>query len=211
MVRKVFKNNFIPILLELVFHESEKCKETLTHLIPNITDKILIEIFKIKNPNETLYELMKVFFKLLTENKHNTAGTQNNPMSFSWMFLQSNIKKTNIQRDLNDLLLNKEISKDLIDQCMPFNLNYTEIKQGLIKINKHLIIVLDFIKCAVDYNIKKNIVKNLYQSNLNRNAKLNSLKEQIQVKENLIKEASEYKSVMQSELTNLLTKVCINV
>lgn len=150
---------------------------------------------------------MKVFFKLLTENKQNT---QTNQMSFSWMFLQSNIKKTNIQRDLNDLLINKEISKELIDQCMPFNLNYSEIKMSLVKINKHLLIILDFIKSAVDFNIKKNIVKNLFQSNLNRNAKLNSLKEQIEIKGNLIKESSEYKSVMQSELTNLLTKVSFN-
>jgi hypothetical protein len=194
----------------LVFHESESCRTSLTGLIPLITEKVLLEIFKIKNPNETLYELMKIFFKLLMETKaaQNNQQNQNNQMALSWMFLQSNIKKSNIQREL-DLLLTKDISKELIDQSMPFYLNYGEIKQSLGKINKNLIFILDFIKCTVDYNIKKNIVRNLYQSNLNRSAKLNGLKEQIHVKEIIVKEASEYKSVMQSELTALLTRVRI--
>ncbi len=194
----------------MVFHESESCRTSLTGLIPLITEKVLLEIFKIKNPNETLYELMKIFFKLLMETKaaQNNQQNQNNQMALSWMFLQSNIKKSNIQREL-DLLLTKDISKELIDQSMPFYLNYGEIKQSLGKINKNLIFILDFIKCTVDYNIKKNIVRNLYQSNLNRSAKLNGLKEQIHVKEIIVKEASEYKSVMQSELTALLTRVRI--
>ena len=36
-----------------------------------ITEKNLLEIFKIKNPNETLYELMKLFFLIISENSYN--------------------------------------------------------------------------------------------------------------------------------------------
>jgi hypothetical protein len=106
-------------------------------------------------------------------------------------------------------LLTKDISKELIDECMPFNIKYLEIRASLIKINKHLILILDLIKNVVDYNIKKNIVKSLYLSNMNKNSKMNTMKEEILIKENLVKNASEYLSTMQSELTSLLSQVCI--
>ena len=112
---------------------------------------------KIKNPNETLYELMKMFFTILNKTSNN----------LSWIFLQSHFSNFhNIKKDL-EALLEKDIGKEIIDLCMPFNLNYNEIKISLTKINKYLITILDLIKLTVDFNVKKNIVKSLYQSNIN--------------------------------------------
>lgn len=194
--------------IELVFHESENCKNQLQTTIEAINEKLLLEIFKIKNPNETIYELMKIVFLILSENSNNLSISVNSG-NISWLFLQSNFKSayniSAIKKDLNDLLI-KDISKDLIDQSMPFNLKYSEIKVSLAKINKNLVIVLDLVKYVVDFNIKKNMVKNLYTSNLNKNGKLMAIKEEIQGKEILVKEASEYLSTMQSELTSLLTQ-----
>lgn len=189
------------LIIEHLFHESEICKNSLRLTIDSITDKILIDIFKIKNPNETIYELMKIFFILLSENNNK------NNMNISWLFLQSNIKNfNNIKKELENLFT-KDFSKDIIDQCMQFNLNYDHLKISLFKINKNLIVILDLIKVVVDFNIKKNLIKNLYQSNLNKNTKLNNLKTEIQNKEIIIKQASESLSMMQSELTMILTQV----
>lgn len=142
-----------------MFHESEMCKIQLRKIIEALTEKILIDIMKIKNPNETLYELIKVFFSILSKTNNN----------LSWMFLQSHFSNfNNIKNDL-EALLERDISKDLIDLCMPFNINYFEIKCAIIKINKYLILILDLIKLSVDFNVKKNIVKSLFQSNINVN------------------------------------------
>ncbi len=188
----------------MVFHESECCKNSLINVVENISQKILVDIFKIKNPNESIYELMKLFFLILSDNSQNAEQNSN----ISWLFLKSNLKTNNIKRELEDLIA-KDVSKELIDQCMPFNIKYNEIKTSLVKVNKNLLLILDFIKSIVDYNIKKNIVKNLYSSNLNKTSKVNMLREHYLNKEALVKNASDYLSTMQSELTSLLAQVNI--
>jgi hypothetical protein len=143
---------------------------------------------------------MKMFFKILTED----SEYYNKEMS--WLFLQSNLKSSNIRRDLEPVL-SKDINKVLIDKCMPFTVKYSEQKTSLMKINKNLIHILDFVKLVVEYNIKKNIVRSLYSSNLSKKEKLSKLQEEIKMKENLIFNYPEKLSSMQAELTNLLTQV----
>jgi hypothetical protein len=189
--------------LELVSYESDTLQENLSSKIENINEKLLIEILKIKNPNENLFELMKMFFKILTED----SDKSNKEMS--WLFLQSYLKSSNIKRDLEPVL-SKDISKTLIDKCMPFTVKYTEQKISFMKINKNLIHILDFIKLVVEYNVKKNIVRTLYSSNLSKKEKLSKLQEEIMIKEKLIFNYPERRANMQSELTNLLTQVYSN-
>lgn len=50
---------------------------------------------------------------------------------------------------------------------MPIYINNEEIKGSIIKINKTFTIIVDFIKITVEYNIKRNMQNNLYQSNIN--------------------------------------------
>jgi hypothetical protein len=136
-------------------HEFQVCKQQFKHCVEAIKDKILIDIMKIKNPNETLYKLMKVFFSLLN-------GSSNN---LSWIFLQAHLSNfNNIKNDLENLL-NLDIKKETIDECMNFNIHYNEIKSSLLKINKNLIIILDLIKCAVDCSVKKGLVTSLVNTN----------------------------------------------
>jgi hypothetical protein len=167
-------------------------------MIEKINEKILVDIFKIKNPNETIYELMKMFYLIISDE----LIKQN----ISWSLLESRIISKNLKKEL-DQMINKDLNKELIDQCMPFKINYNDIKQSLLKINKNLVNVLDFIRISVDLNVKRNIVKSLFQSNLNKHSKLNQLKTHIENIENLIRLSNEYLSVMQRELSLMLTHV----
>jgi hypothetical protein len=143
-------------------HETGICQAKLKKSIEAIKEKNLLDIMKIKNPNETVYELMKVFFSLLNKTNNN----------LSWMFLQAHLSNfNNFKKDLENIV-NLEIKKELIDQGMPFKLNYEEIKISLLKINKNLVIVLDFVIHAIDYYVKKTMVNYMYSSNINVNSKL---------------------------------------
>jgi hypothetical protein len=154
---KIFK-----LKKDLLFHESEMCQTQLKHSIDAVKEKILLDILKIKNPNETLYEMMKVFFSMLNRTSNN----------LNWIFLQAHLSNfNNLKKDLENLL-KTDMKKDTIDACMPFNIKYNEIKMSLIKINKNLVTILDMIKCAVDSNVKKSLINNLYQSNINVTIKL---------------------------------------
>ena len=83
--------------------------------------------------------------------------------------MNKKIKSKNFELLKNELdsFLMKEISKEILDQCMPIYLNNIEIKEYVVKINKTFSIIADFIKLSVEYNIKRNMLANLYQSNLN--------------------------------------------
>ena len=141
-----------------------------------------------------------MFFKILRE-ESDTNNTE-----ISWLFLQSNIKSSNIKRELESVII-RDINKQLIEKCMPFTVKYAEQKTSFLKINKNLIFILDFLKLVVEFNIKKNIVRSLYSSNLNKKEKLINLQDDIILKESLIKNYPERLSTMQFDLTNLLTQV----
>jgi hypothetical protein len=193
---------------ELVFHEAELCKEELSTLIKqHISDKIILEILRIKNPNETLYEVMKMFFIILNEANNENNKTNN----FSWIFLQSTFspnKNKNFTQGLTSLL-EKEIPKEVIDLSMPFTLNYNEIKNSITKINKNLVYILDFIKLVTDSNIKRNIVKSLYVSNMNKHTKMTSLKDENESKRILGSETEQCLVMMQNDLKILLMNVML--
>ncbi len=132
-------------------------KLQLRRIIDVLNEKILLDIMRIKNPNELLYELIKVFFLILNRSNNN----------LSWIFMQAHLSNFNIiKKDLEDLI-EREISSEIKELGMPFYKKYHEFKISLIRINKHLIIILDLVKCIIDYNLKKNLVKDLFQNNIN--------------------------------------------
>jgi len=183
---------------ELVNHESENCKNNLSKTIESINEKVVGDIFKIKNPNEIIYELMKIFYLII-------SNDQIKP-NVSWSILESKLVTKKFKKEF-DNIITKELNKELIDQCMPFKINYQEIKQTLLKINRNLVSILDFIQISVDFNVKRNIVKSLFQSNLNKHSKLNQIKIQLANIDNMIRLSNEYLSVMQRELSLMLTNV----
>jgi len=141
-----------------------------------------------------------VFYKIVLD----TQAESIDKLNISWSFLQSNLKWSTIKPGL-EFLDKKDLSKSLIDALMPFNLNYIELKSSLNKIEKSLILILDLVKSTVDFNIKKSMVRTLYTSNINKNFKLNNLRDQIIIKKDLLKKVSEMLPVMQSDLTLILT------
>jgi hypothetical protein len=173
-------------------------------VIESINDKIIFEINKIKNPNETIYEMIKICYLILAEDKGEESIYLIN--TYSWVFLQSNMQ-SKLKKELLQTIPDKDISKDLIDVCMPFSLNYEELKVMLTKINHNLVIILDFVKSLVDFNIKKNIVSTLYNSNNNKNLKVKNLQQEAKNLTVLVKESEEYEDIMQKELTTMLAQV----
>lgn len=142
---------------DLMYHEAELCKTALSNNIDLVTEKNLMEILKIKNPNETLYNLVKMFFVML----------QLTNESLNWFFFQSKIRNFPLIMSALHKTLTDDISKDIIDLGMPFSIHYAETKQAVSKINKNCVLILDLIKNVIDYNVKKNIFRSLYSSNLN--------------------------------------------
>jgi hypothetical protein len=94
--------------------------------------------------------------------------------SFLWNIFQVNTNKFQIEsknfelikQELDSFLL-KDVNKEALDQCMPIYINYEEIKGSILKINKIFTVIVEFIKLTVEYNIKRNMQNNLYQSNIN--------------------------------------------
>jgi len=82
------------------------------------------------------------------------------------MLIKIEYKNFDLIKSELDSFLIKEISKEVLDQCMPVYINNEEIKGSIIKVNKNFTIIADFIKFSVEYNIKRNMHANLYQSNL---------------------------------------------
>lgn len=61
---------FILLIKELISFETDKLKLGLSEIIPQIAKSLIEEIAKIKNPNETLFDLMKNFYILIFPGKH---------------------------------------------------------------------------------------------------------------------------------------------
>ena len=106
----------------------------------------------------------------------------------------------------------------MLDLCMPCCINNEEIKKSIQKINKEFVIIVDFLKITVEFNIKRNMLTNLYQSNINvkfflnkKNNKLLKTKLEISEKENLSKELQTALTVMQNEISLLLNQSNIQV
>lgn len=72
---------------------------------------------------------------------------------------------------------------------MPFLVNYDNLKSMFLKISEDLIILLDFIKLSLEFNVKLNIMNSLYISNFNKNAKIDSLTTSINEFNNLFQKA----------------------
>ena len=77
--------------------------------------------------------------------------------------------------------------------------NYEKLTELFVKFGNGLQIILDFIKIIVDYNIKLNIIKNLYESNLNKNNKINAIQNEVNTLSTLAKRTSECLTKMEND------------
>lgn len=169
-LRKI-KNSHFYILLnikninmnftELIEYELETCKQQLESIILKINERLISEIIKIKNPSETIVEIMRLFFiitKLIQENE-----------ILNWIYLQTKIIDYDFLKKNLFEILTRNINKETIDSCMNITFNYIDLKFSMSKISKSLVIILDLIKIIVDYSVKKNMKDSLQQTNINVN------------------------------------------
>ena len=137
----------------------ECCSNQLDNVINKITEKCLIEIMKIKNPNETIFEIVKLFLLITDSIELNE--------SFTWSSFQNKHLDINkIKKNLFEIKT-KNLNKDYIDQTMNITFNYNDIMISMSKISKSLVLVLDLLKFVVDFAIKKNMKETIQQTNIN--------------------------------------------
>ena len=86
---------------------------------------------------------------------------------------------------------------------MPFLVNYEKLEEILKKFGNEYLLILEFIKINVDYNIKLNIIQNLYNGNLNKNNKINTLQTEVNNLNNLLEKSKELYESMDKELIKL--------
>jgi len=128
-------------------------------IINKINEKTISDIIKIKNPNETIFEIMKLFFVITNAIDEND--------SFNWGTLQTkSLNYDNIKRSLFEIQT-KNPNKDIIDHCMNITFNFNDLKTSMTKISKNLVYILELIKTLVDFSVKKNMKESLQQTNIN--------------------------------------------
>ena len=181
---------------EFLYYEVSSIKKSLIASAALITRETLRNILYIKNPNEAIYLLMKIFFLIITPDSSKDT--------LHWEFIQKETNNENFQKFVDELKnTNNIISKEKIDDAMPFLVNYDKLKELLSKVNNDLVTILDFIKITADYNIKLNIFNYLYSTNLKKNTKINNIHSEVSNLNNEIKEICELYAKMESDVKEL--------
>lgn len=188
---------------ELLYYEIGTIKKSLLDTAQKVTQQILSQILIIKNPNEAIYLLMKMFYCIIrNENEDDTDP--------SWEKLQKLISFKLFSEHISILseTNTKGLTKEELEEAMPFLVNYEKLSELFVKFNdsKGLQMILDFIKKSVDYNIKLNLIKNLYASNLKKNTKINSIQNEVNALNTFVKDATMCVEKMEADLKTLKTK-----
>ena len=182
---------------ELLYYEIGTLKKNLLEKAKENTKENLDKISKIKKPNEAIYLLMNMFIKIISKE------TDNN---LSWDFIQKNLSYENYSSYLLSLSksVNVEMSKKDLDEAMPFLVNYEKLKLPIKELGEEYLPILNFIKSSVEYNVKLNIIKDLFNSNLNKNKKINSIQVEVNKVNDLLQKCLSLLEEMNNELNELL-------
>ena len=158
---------------DLLYYEINSLKQTLITQGEKITSNILQNILRINNPSDGIYHLMKIFYIIITCISEKINSINDPP----WEEIQKNLTLDSIKVYLHYIsgVSTIYLTKEELNQAMPFLVNYDKLKNMFSRFSKDFVIILDFIKIAVEFNIKLNIMKSLYTSNLNKNAKIENL------------------------------------
>ena len=171
---------------DLLFYEINTLKQILITNCEKITQKVLNNILKIKNPNDSIYFLMKTFYWIIRGFEN---GQKKN--NIEWEYIQKNLNYNSIMSYSSFISESTIIylTNEDLDEAMPFMVNYDKLKSIYLKISEDLIIILDFIKLSLEFNVKLNIMSSLYRSNCNKNTKIDMLTSSINELNNLIQKA----------------------
>ena len=153
-----------------LFYEINSLKQALIPQCEKINEKVINNILKIGNPNDSIFLLMKTFYWITIGFDKEKSKNKN---EIEWNFLQNNLSYKNFLLYLN-FLSNSTMSyltNEDLDESMPFLVNYDKLKNIFNQISEDLVIILDFIKSSLELNVKINIMNSLYENNCNKNTK----------------------------------------
>ena len=187
---------------ELLNYEIGTIKKLLLEVAGKITQKLLNDILLIKNPNEAIYLLIMIFYKIIKSIDNNEKINNNN---IKWEILQKKCTYSAFNQyiSLISKFFHNGLNKEDLDEAMPFLVNYEKLEEILKKFGNEYLIILEFIKINIDYNIKLNIIQNLYNGNLNKNNKINALQNEVNNLNSLLEKSKELFGEMEKELTIL--------
>ena len=173
---------------DILFYEINTLKQALTTHCEKITQKVLNNILKIKNPNDSIYFLMKTFYWIV---KGFEEGQNEIKENIEWDVIQKNLTHKSVisySSFISEPTVVYLTNEDL-DKAMTFMVNYDKLKSIYLKISEDLIIILDFIKLSLEFNVKLKRMSSLYTSNCNKNTKIDMLASNINDLNNLLQKA----------------------
>ena len=176
---------------DLLFFEINSLKQALIPQCEKINQKVLDNILKISNPNDSIFYLMKAFYWII---KGFDKEKSQNKNDIEWAFLQQNLNYQTFLSYLN-FISNSTMSyltNEDLDEAMPFLVNYDKLKNIFNQISEDLVKVLDFIKSSLELNVKINIMNSLYENNCNKNTKIENIDIFINNLNNLIYQNFKY-------------------
>ena len=187
---------------ELLNYEIGTIKKLLLEVAGKITQKLLNDILLIKNPNEAIYLLIMIFYKIIKSIDNNDKINNNN---IKWEILQKKCTYSSFNQYISLIseFFHNGLNKEDLDEAMPFLVNYEKLEEILKKFGNEYLIILEFIKINIDYNIKLNIIQNLYHGSLNKNNKINYLQNEVNNLNSLLDKSKELFNEMEKELTIL--------
>lgn len=149
---------------------------------------------------------MRMFYRMITPSSDEQIENGETFTVFSWENLQFKIKYEIYKEHINSVSLSSPqqlLSKDKLEDAMPFLVNYDKLKELLTKYGNDLLLILNFIKISVEYNIKLNIIQNLYNANINRNTKINTLQSEANSFNGTMKEMNDCLGIMENDFKNM--------
>ena len=149
---------------------------------------------------------MRMFYRMITPSSDEQIENGETFTVFSWENLQFKIKYETYKEHINSVSLSSPqqlLSKDKLEDAMPFLVNYDKLKELLTKYGNDLLLILNFIKISAEYNIKLNIIQNLYNANINRNTKINTLQNEAKSFNSTMKEMNDCLSIMENDFKNM--------
>ena len=187
---------------ELLNYEIGTIKKLLLEVGGKINQKLLDDILLIKNPNEAIYLLIMIFYKIIKSIDNNDKINNNN---IKWEILQKKCTYSSFNQYISLIseFFHNGLNKEDLDEAMPFLVNYEKLEEILKKFGNEYLIILEFIKINIDYNIKLNIIQNLYHGSLNKNNKINYLQNEVNNLNSLLDKSKELFNEMDKELTIL--------
>ena len=169
---------------DLLYFEINSLKQALIPQCEKINQKVLNNILKISNPNDSIFFLMKTFY-WVTKGFEKDKNKEKNDIQ--WDFLQKNLSYKTVLLYLS-FISNSTMSyltNEDLDEAMPFLVNYDKLKNIFHDISEDLVIVLDFVKSSLELNVKLNIMNSLYENNCNKNTKIENIDKSINNLNNL--------------------------